>query len=125
MQMKNTFVAMALAVAGTVSGAVQEIRWNDAGLHAQALDVAPGKFAEVCGPLKAGEQVTWSFEADGPMNFNIHYHEGDKVSYPARENGVSKRAGELKVELDHGYCWMWSNKGTQPVRLKLELRHKR
>lgn len=114
-----------LAMAGSVGAAVQDIRWNEAGIHAQTIDIAAGKFAEVCGPLKAGEQVAWSFEADGPLNFNIHFHEGEKVTYPARENGVSKREGELKVEQGQGYCWMWSNKGAQPVRLKLALRQKR
>ncbi|MDM4765408.1 hypothetical protein [Pelomonas sp. SE-A7] len=113
-----------LALIGSTAAAVQDIRWNEAGVHAQSLELAPGKFAEVCGPLKAGQSVAWSFEADGALNFNIHYHEGEKVTYPARENGISQRKGELKVELDQGYCWMWSNKGAQPVKLKLELQRR-
>lgn len=123
--MKRAALLSLLVLAGGAGAAVQEIRWNEAGLHAQALDVAPGKFAEVCGPLKAGEQVAWSFEADGLLSFNIHFHEGEKVTYPARENGVNKREGLLKVEQGQGYCWMWSNKGEKPVRLKLQLQQKR
>lgn len=123
--MKRAALLMLCALAGGASAAVQEIRWNEAGVHAQAVEIAAGKFAEVCGPLKAGEQVAWSFEADGPLNFNIHFHEGEKVTYPARENGVSQRKGELKVPQGQDYCWMWSNKGTQPVKLKLELQQKR
>ena len=95
--MKRAALFSLLVLAGTAGAAVQEIRWNEAGLHAKVIDVAPGKFAEVCGPLKDGEQVAWSFEADGLLNFNIHFHEGEKVTYPARETGVSKREGLLMI----------------------------
>lgn len=122
--MKRAALLLMLGLVAIAGAAVQDIRWSEAGVHAQTIEVAPAKFAEVCGPLKAGQRVAWSFEADGPLNFNIHYHEGEKVTYPARENAVSKRDGELKVELDQGYCWMWSNKGTQPVKLKLELQRR-
>ena len=65
--------------------------------------------------------MRWSFQAAAPLNFNIHYHEGKKVEYPAKQDGVSQLQGTLPVSLDQDYCWMWTNKSGQAVDLNLLL----
>ena len=65
-----------------------DIRWDSAGLFETTMQVAPGKFAEVCGQLAKDQSVVWSFKADQPMNFNIHYHEGKQVVFPAKQDVV-------------------------------------
>jgi hypothetical protein len=83
--------------------------------------VAPGKFAEVCGKLLRNDRVAWRFEASGPLDFNIHYHEGKAVRYPAREQAAAKSSGRLRAALDQDYCWMWTNRSGNPVELGLTL----
>ena len=98
-----------------------EIAWDKAGRFETAVSVAPGKFAEVCGPLDRGQSVAWSFKADRPMNFNIHYHEGKQVVFPAKQDAAVDAQGKLDVSLSQDYCWMWTNKANAPIRLQLLL----
>jgi hypothetical protein len=65
--------------------------------------------------------VAWRFEASGPLDFNIHYHEGQAVRYPAREDAAAGSSGTLQAALDQDYCWMWTNKARHPVSLRLAL----
>jgi len=98
-----------------------EINWSDAGYFERQLSVAPGKFAEVCGPLKAGQKVDWNYQSDAPLNFNIHYHLGKEVRYPARVEQSAQEQGSLAVDSAQDYCWMWSNKSKQAVKLSIGL----
>ena len=99
-----------------------DIRWDSAGLFETALKVAPGKFAEVCGQLAKDQSVAWSFRGERPMNFNIHYHEGKQVVFPAKQDAVVEAQGKLDVGRAQDYCWMWTNKTDSVVRLQLVLR---
>ena len=98
-----------------------DIAWNEQGRFERRVSVAPGKFAEVCGKLSRADSVAWRFEASGPLNFNIHYHEGKDVRYPERRDALAGASGRLQVVLDQDYCWMWTNKSGQAVDLNLLL----
>lgn len=100
---------------------VVDIAWSAEGRFEHRAEVAPGGFAEVCGKLARGAAVRWAFEAAGPLDFNIHYHQGEKVVFPVQRAGAAKGAATLKVKLDQDYCWMWTNKGSQPLVLRLTL----
>ena len=127
--MKTTSAAVAALLAGmlaaTASAAAQaeiiDIAWDAGGRFERTLSVAPGKFAEVCGKLERGLPVAWTFSAERPLNFNIHYHAGKQVVFAARQDGVAAAQGELAVEVDQDYCWMWSNKSAAAVQLRLTL----
>jgi hypothetical protein len=99
---------------------ITDIAWND-GAYRHAVTVAPGRFFEACGTLGAGVAVRWQFEASAPLDFNIHYHEGKDVVYPARLPAVAQATDTLAVKLAHDYCWMWTNRGAAPVKLELRL----
>lgn len=98
-----------------------DIAWNGEGRFERRLTVAPGKFAEICGKLTRAQSVAWRFDASGPLNFNIHYHEGKDVRYPERRDALAGAGGRLEVALDHDYCWMWTNKAGHPVDLQVQL----
>ncbi|MBB5204852.1 hypothetical protein HNQ51_002166 [Inhella inkyongensis] len=120
--MKNLTAGLALGLVALGAHAeIVEIRWDAQAKSEASFQVAPGKFAEACGKLTKGQKVSWSFESDRPLNFNIHYHVGKKVEYPAKQADVAQLQGELAVALDQDYCWMWSNKGNAPAALKLLL----
>ena len=105
-----------------VRASVVDVAWDETGRFETLLSVAPGKFAEVCGRLTQGQSVAWSFAGDKPTNFNIHYHEGKQVVYPAQQDGVSQVEGLLKISLGQDYCWMWTNKGASPASVRLTLK---
>ena len=114
-------LAMAIIAVDARAGLV-EIGWDKAGRFETADSVAPGKFAEVCGRLDKGQSVAWSFMADRPLNFNIHYHQGKQVVFAAKQGAAVDAHGKLNVSLSQDYCWMWTNKGDLPAQLRIVLR---
>ena len=116
-------VALSLAILCSTAARADiiDIAWNEQGRFERRVSVAPGKFAEVCGKLARADSVAWRFEASGPLNFNIHYHEGQDVRYPERRDALAGASGRLQVVLDQDYCWMWTNKSGQAVDLNLLL----
>lgn len=114
-------LAACLACSDAAATDVVPLAWDASGRFARDLTVPATKFVEVCGKLSARTAVAWQFDASAPLDFNIHYHEGKDVRFPARKDAVAKDRGRLDVKLDHDYCWMWTNKGATPASLKLSL----
>lgn len=110
---------LALATSQPVPAAVVEIAWSAQGRFEHTLSVVPGKFGEICGALDAGATVTWRFEAEVPMDFNIHHHVGKEVVFSAKEAARKSGTGRLVAPTRQDYCWMWSYKvektGTTPA----------
>ena len=76
----------------------------------QAFDATlePGKIHEECTRLAAGETRKWHWKSDQAVDFNIHYHVGDKVEYPVKRPGMRGDGGTFKATVDQDYCWMWT-----------------
>lgn len=125
--MKHIRTCGALAAA-TLSGAalgathIVDIAWPPDGRFAHKVQIAAGKFVEVCGKLAVGEGLRWSFTAAAPVDFNIHYHVGKDVVYAARQAQVARGEDRLAVQATEDYCWMWTNKGPSAAQLRLQLR---
>lgn len=118
-------LGVALLMGAAVARAeIIELHWQDAGRFERGLTIAPGKFAEICGPLEVGQVVRWSFEADRAVNFNVHYHVDKDVRYPAKKENVERLQGDLAVDSRQDYCWMWTNKTTAPTNLSVTLTRK-
>ena len=113
-----------LLFATTARAEVVEIAWDASGRFERVLDLAPAKFAEVCGRLTKGESIAWSFKSGQPLNFNIHYHEGKNVVFPVKKDRIAELDGELQVSVDQDYCWMWENPGGGGVTLTVALRRR-
>lgn len=111
-----------LGFALTAHASLVAIQWSDEKTFEHQAEIPSGGFAEVCGMLTKDQRVVWRFEADAPLDFNIHYHEGVEVTYPARQKNVAIESGELVATVDLPYCWMWTNRQSLPVRLELLLR---
>jgi hypothetical protein len=124
--MKHIRSCGALAVATLSSAAlaathIVDIAWPPDGRFAHKAQIAAGKFVEVCGKLAVGEGVRWSFTAAAPVDFNIHYHVGKEAVFPARQTQVTSGRDTLNVAVAQDYCWMWTNKGSAPVSLAVDL----
>jgi hypothetical protein len=106
------FVLLAVLLVGSAASAfakehIIEVKWAADESYRAALPIAKGKFKEACVDLKQGERIHWSFKADADTSFNIHFHEGEKVTYPAKKENVAADEGVLDVAVTQGYCWMW------------------
>ena len=110
--------------AGALRAEVIDLQWQDGNRFERSLTVAPGKFAEICGSLDAGQTVNWAFEADRAVNFNVHYHVDKDVRYPAKKDQVKQLTGDLSVDAKQDYCWMWVNKTTSTAELSVTLMRK-
>lgn len=119
--MRPFFAAGLLLVALTAFASMLEVTWNEQGRYETTITVPPGRFAEVCGKLDRGHSVDWKFRSSAPTEFNIHYHLGKDVVYPAQKDNATEAGGRLNVEADADYCWMWTSKEPAPVRLTLSL----
>jgi hypothetical protein len=97
------------------------LEWSADGSFAREMTLPAGKFVEACGKLPAKAQVKWKFQAGAPMDFNIHFHEGKQVHYPAKTAGATTANGTLDVQSEQDYCWMWTNKSSGEASLKIEL----
>ena len=87
------------------------------------VNIQPGKFSEVCGKLKKGNLIRWQFDSSAPLEFNIHYHEGKNVIFSYKMSAIKSGEEELLISLDQDYCWMWTNKSKEEVKLEMSLRH--
>ena len=93
----------------------------DDGGRARAFSHAlkPGGVAEECLRLEAGRSRTFEWASDSPVDFNIHYHQGDNVTYPVKANGRSKGGGKFTAKAGENYCWMWTAKAAATVTGRL------
>ena len=103
------------------SAHIVDIAWAADGRFIHKTRIAAGKFVEICGKVSAGETVRWSFNAEAPLDFNIHYHVGKDAIYPTKRTQVSVGQDVLAATVAQDYCWMWTNKTTFPVSLNVEL----
>lgn len=100
---------------------IVDIAWTPGGRFVHQAQIAPGKFAELCGKLAVADRVRWNFSAAAPVDFNIHHHVGKETVFPVKQAQVAAASDTLKVNVAQDHCWMWTNKGNASVELKVEL----
>lgn len=103
------------------AAAVTPLVWDENGRFEAGFAIAPGKFVELCGRLTAGSRVAWNFTAPAALAFNIHYHIGKEVRFPAQRGAVAELEGMLVAAEPQDYCWMWTNGAGTPTSLKVRL----
>jgi hypothetical protein len=79
----------------------------------------PRDFVEICTAVKAGRAIIWQFEADAPLAFNTHFHVEGDVRAPENMSSVSAAQGRISPKGDNDYCWLWSNRTTLPVSIRM------
>lgn len=87
---------------------------------AETVTVRAQDAHEECFDMKAGDRLSYEFRAAAPLDFNVHYHVGDDVTYPVQQEAVTEQRHELAASIDQHYCLMWINKGWQETDLNYE-----
>jgi hypothetical protein len=73
----------------------------------KAHPLPPYQIHEECVKLQPGDRLDYSFKADAPLHFNIHYHEGKAVIQPLTRDKVKADSGVFQVLVAQEYCLMW------------------
>ena len=124
--LRSIACSIALTAVASASNFAQaellDIAWNASGHYEKSSIVQPGKFLELCGGLTKGQAISWSFDSDRALDFNVHFHEGKDVLFPEKQTAVTKASGTLNIALKQDYCWMWSNKSATPATLTARLK---
>jgi hypothetical protein len=68
----------------------------------------PGQVAENCVKMASSQFREFDWTADAPVDFNIHWHDGDRVEYGVKIDHHWKGRGRFTAERDQDYCWMWT-----------------
>lgn len=99
--MKRLIVLPALLAACIASG-------KSAGRLPVNASLEAGKAHEVCARLEKGDKRKYYWKATGPVDFNIHYHEGPEVFYPVKREAMRGDGGTFTARVSQDYCWMWT-----------------
>ena len=94
------------------------------GAHSKNVRVPAKEFHEECLDLAAGQRLAYVFTAAKTVQFNIHYHVGDKVYYPVRRD-TRHLHGEYTSHQAPGYCMMWTNPHAAGINLSYSFAVKR
>lgn len=98
-----------------------DLKWNDQGVFQHSAEIKAGGILEVCGKLPAGMKIDWQYKSLQALDFNIHYHEGKKLSVPVKHQAKQELAEQFEVKVAQDYCWMWSNKTKETATVDLSL----
>ena len=103
---------LAAAVLPAVAGDAPQGSWKtfDVMLEARGMH-------EECMTVDADDKRRWQWKADGPVDFNVHYHKGNDVSYPVKRDGMRGDGGVFTSKTREDYCWMWTARD-KPVKLE-------
>jgi hypothetical protein len=98
-----------------------EINWQPDGRYGYESLLHGAAMTEICGPLDANAAVDWQVKSSTPIDFNVHYHQGEEVLYPTRKSGVGNLHDRLAVAVAETYCWMFTNPLQTPTVITLNL----
>lgn len=102
--MRNTLLLVSLAT-GLLS--TQSVGAEEELAHHIIVTTNQRQIGEACPELKAGQVLQFEFKAKQTVEFNLHYHQGDKVSYPIERQELKTLSQNYKAPIDQTYCLMW------------------
>ncbi len=80
-------------------------------------EIKPAGIHEECASVNRGQWIVYAFDASAPVDFNIHYHAGQKIFYPVEKRGVTSDSGKYEPVTEDIYCLMWTNPLKAPASL--------
>jgi len=88
-----------------------------------SFTIKPSGQYEKCFDLKPGIVMEYEFETSDFVNFNVHYHSGDKLKLPVHKKGVLMDEGTVDPSKHTyyssdtpSYCLMWINSNEESVK---------
>jgi hypothetical protein len=75
--------------------------------EAEGVVIAPYEAHEECAQLAAGERLDYRYRASEPLDFDIHYHEGNAILSPLVRERSTQDSGTFEAPSAQAYCLMW------------------
>jgi len=97
-------LALLLALLG-----VPALAGDDVGPY--SLTLSGKAFDERCLTLAAGESIRYRFRASAPVDFNIHFHRGNEMTFPVKRPAIREIDSTFTAKRADGYCLMWEHGG--------------
>jgi hypothetical protein len=73
----------------------------------ERMVIAPYAMHEECAHLTAGERLDYRYQSSAPLDFNIHYHEGNAVLAPVVREHSTGDSGWFEARVAQDYCLAW------------------
>jgi hypothetical protein len=85
------------------------------------VEVQPSQFYEVCLDMARNQSITYTYQANQPLDFNIHYHQDENVLYPVKNSGFLGLSDSFTAPASETYCLMWTNRQAVSASLNIRL----
>lgn len=82
-----------------------------------------GKWKETCFESKLGMIISYSFSANEPVNFNIHWHKEKHVTYSVKHEAIKKLEGSFEPSIKQTYCLSWYASKEKSVEVRYLYNH--
>ncbi|PXF63140.1 energy transducer TonB [Kangiella spongicola] len=92
---------------------------NSASKHFVLVTTHQNDIGEICPEMNAGQTLSFDFKSNNEVEFNLHYHEGEKVSYPIEPHKVTSLQQSFEAPIKQTYCLMWKGLSEEPAKIKL------
>ncbi len=84
---------------------------------ATGILLRPQKIKEACFDLEQGQKVQFQFSSEYPLDFNLHFHQGDQVDYPFKFQSINNIDESFRAKVKATYCLMWHNTSAQKIKI--------
>ncbi|GAA4364124.1 hypothetical protein GCM10023151_19950 [Kangiella marina] len=78
------------------------------------------EIGEICPEMDAGQTLSFDFQSNHDVEFNLHFHEGEKVSYPIEPHNVSSIKQSFEAPIKQTYCLMWKGLNQDASKIKVK-----
>lgn len=93
----------------------------------ESITIKGSGMYEECFELGKEQKLHYKFDANRPVDFNVHFHAEDDIHYPVQQSEITQYNGMIDPGEDRfqagdqeSYCLMWENQDMRPVRLSYE-----
>lgn len=120
---RRAFLALALSAAWAACAAAP-LEWDGQGSAQRVLAVAAGQSESLCLPLRPPQRVVWAFVAPAPLDFELRFGDGSRPAPAVRHPAAQEARDQFEVRQNREHCWVWTNRGGQPVQVAVQLRRR-
>ncbi|MGB8338829.1 MAG: hypothetical protein WCD07_04500 [Burkholderiales bacterium] len=72
---------------------------------------------EECVDMTPGQTLRYRFESSAELDFNLHFHQGNDVTYPDKGK-YSNYSSSYSAQQTNAFCLMWENQSGAAIKLQ-------
>lgn len=114
--MKTLAISSLLLLAGSMTASADSLTNK----HFILVTTHQNEIGEICPEMDAGQTLSFDFQSNHDVEFNLHFHEGEKVSYPIEPHKVSTLEQSFEAPIKQTYCLMWKGLNQDPSKIKVK-----